>query len=61
MNQQGTRALSPQSPYKKRTLKSYHIKYFGMFFVIFMMLSAIRVFVNYATIQSSIQQVVQET
>jgi hypothetical protein len=61
MDQQVTRALLPQSPYKKRSLKSYHIKYFGMFFVILMMLSAIRVFVNYATIQSSIQQVVQET
>lgn len=61
MEQQVTRALLPQSPYKKRSLKSYHIKYFGVFFVILMMLSAIRVFVNYATIQSSIQQVIQET
>lgn len=61
MDQQVARALLPQSPYKKRSLKSYHIKYFGVFFVILMMLSAIRVFINYATIQSSIQQVVQET
>lgn len=53
-------ALLPQSPYKKRTLKPYHIKYYGLIFVVFMMIAAIQIFVNYATIQTSIVNVTRE-
>ncbi len=53
-------ALLPQSPYKKRTLKPYHIKYYGLIFVVFMMIAAIQIFVNYATIQTSIIDVTRE-
>ncbi len=53
-------ALLPQSPYKKRTLKPYHIKYYWLILVIFMMIAAIQVFVNYATIQTSIVNVTRE-
>lgn len=56
-----SRALLPQSPYKKWTLKPYHIKYYWLIAVFLMMIAAIKVFINYATIQTSIAQVIRET
>lgn len=56
-----SRALLPQSPYKKWRLKPYHIKYYWLIAVFLMMIAAIKVFINYATIQSSIEQVVKDT
>ncbi len=53
-------ALLPQSPYKKRSLKPYHVKYYGVIFVVFMMIAAVQIFVNYATIQTSIASVTRE-
>lgn len=55
------RALLPQSPYKRRTLKPYHIKYYWLIAVFLMMIAAIKVFINYATIQTSIEQVIKDT
>lgn len=55
------RALLPQSPYKKRSLKPYHIKYYGLIAVFLMMITAVKVFINYATIQTSIAQVMKDT
>ena len=60
MQQPNVSALSPQSPFKKRELKPAHIKYGGAIFAFLMMIGAIRVFLNYATIQSSIEHVVKE-
>ncbi len=60
MLQPNVSALSPQSPFKKRELKPAHIKYGGAVLAFFMMIGAIRVFLNYATIQSSIEHVIQE-
>jgi hypothetical protein len=58
---QTARAALPQSPYKKFTLKPSHIKYYGPIFVFLIMIAAIKVFLNYATIQTSIQQIKKET
>lgn len=55
------RAALPQSPYKKFVLKPHHIKYYGPILAFFMMIAAIKVFLNYATIQTSIAQVRKET
>jgi hypothetical protein len=55
------RALLPQSPYKKRKLKPYHIKYYWLIVVFLMMIASIKVFINYATIQTSIEQVMKDT
>lgn len=60
MQGQQVNAMLPQSPYKKWTLKPYHIKYYGLIAVFFMMISAVKVFVNYATIQTSIARVSAE-
>lgn len=60
IQQPNVSALAPKSPYKKRTFKPAHIKYGGAFLAFFMMIGAIRVFLNYATIQSSIEHVIQE-
>ncbi len=53
--------LAPQSPYKKWRLKPYHIKYYGLVFVFLIMIASIKVFINYATMQWSIEQVIKET
>lgn len=60
MHTEQPHTLLPQSPYKRRHLKPYHIKYYGMVAVLFMMFWAIQVFVNYATMQTSITDVMQE-
>ncbi|MEI7477174.1 MAG: hypothetical protein WCJ81_01130 [bacterium] len=61
MNIHQSAAVSPQSPYKKLSLKSYHIKYYGLIVVFFMMIASVKVYVNYATIQSSIAEIKHET
>ena len=60
MYQSNVSALSPQSPFKKREFKPAYIKYGGAFLAFLMMIGAIRVFLNYATIQSSIEHVIEE-
>lgn len=50
-------ATLPQTPTRKRRPKTSHIKY-GMFFVmIFMMITAVKVYLNYANIQQNITDV----
>lgn len=45
---------------RKWRLKPAHIKYGGAVLVFFMMIAAIRVFLNYANIQASIEHVIEE-
>lgn len=60
MDQNNLVALWPQSPYKKWQLKLSHVKYWGAVLAFFMMIGAIRVFLNYATLQANIEHVIDE-
>ena len=55
--QRPSAATLPQSPWKRRKMKTSHLKY-GLFcFMIFMMITAVKVYLNYANIQQNITDV----
>ena len=50
-------ATLPQSPWKRWKIKISHVKYGLFFFMIFMMITAVKVYLNYANIQQNINDV----
>ena len=52
--QRTSAALLPQNPRKKRRMKTSHIKYGSFFLMIFMMITAVKVYLNYANINQNI-------
>jgi len=53
-HQRPSAALLPQNPWKRRKVKTSHIKYGLFFFMIFMMITAVKVYLNYANINQNI-------
>lgn len=52
--QRPSAAASPQSPFRKRKPKLSTIKYGSFFVMIFFMITAVKVYLNYANIQQNI-------
>lgn len=50
-------ATLPQNPRRKRKIKTSQLKYGLFFFMIFMMITAVKVYLNYANIQQNITDV----
>lgn len=50
-------AILPQTPGRKRKPKTSHMKYGLFLFMIFMMITAVKVYLNYANIQQNITDV----
>lgn len=55
--QRPSAAMTPQTPRKKRKIKTNHIKYGLFFLMIFLMITAVKVYLNYANIQQNITDV----
>jgi hypothetical protein len=56
-----TNPLQPSPTQRKIHIQPHHIKYYGVVFVCLMAFSAIKVFTNYSTIESSILAEQKET
>ncbi len=55
--QRPSAAMSPQNPRRKRRIKTSQRKYGLFFLMIFMMITAVKVYLNYANIQQNITDV----